>query len=444
VGIVRLSLSEILNANSKQFPSASSVEFSLHKLCGILAVQVDRGADKIELRYDLSVTSAENMIQSLSNMNISTQNKCIVHMDPMVSLRAKESGDRSSGSSGYKSATTGSPTRTTELLFSVRGMSCANCAAKVEKHLLKQSIVRSASVSSMTNKAKVVLKESVNDVDMDVESPEGITRLEELVCELEKQIQTLGYACEWIKPLNLSGSPSQSKNLCCLVMYSRHLFHLPNFCCCCFLKIKDKKRKSDASGDGEDELDGWWKLMCFSLFFGVPVLFLHLAMAIMKSRSMSTMHMTGEDSANASNNFFMHPVPLLCHGTGITTGQAIMVSLNLPVLFIVGGRYYKSAIVSAMHCSYGMDFLVMTGSSVTFLYSIVQLLYSCHHGEPAKHVFFEAIGMLLMFVTVGKYIEAYAKGKSAQAITTLLKLQPKKVINCKGDTMYIVYIVCMV
>lgn len=167
--------------------------------------------------------------------------------------------------------------------------------------------------------------------------------------------------------------------------------------------------------------------MCFSLCFGVPVLVLHLTMAIMRSRSMSTMSMAGE--ANQSANIFMHTVPLLCHGTGITVGQAIMVSLNLPVLFIVGGRYYRSAIISAMHCSYGMDFLVMTGSSVTFLYSIVVLLYSCHHGEPAKHVFFEAIGMLLMFVTVGKYIEAYAKGKSAQAITTLLKLQPKKVIQ---------------
>lgn len=190
-----------------------------------------------------------------------------------------------------------------------------------------------------------------------------------------------------------------------------------------------KKKKSDVHGDGEDELDGWWKLMCFSLCFGVPVLLLHLTMAIMRSRSMSTMPMSGEESANHSANIFMHTVPLLCHGTGITVGQAIMVALNLPVLFIVGGRYYRSAIVSAMHCSFGMDFLVMTGSSVTFLYSIIELLYSCHHGVPAKHVFFEAIGMLLMFVTVGKYIEAYAKGKSAQAITTLLKLQPKKVYN---------------
>ena len=90
-------------------------------------------------------------------------------------------------------------------------------------------------------------------------------------------------------------------------------------------------------------------------------------------------------------------------------------------------RYYRSALISAMHCSFGMDFLVMTGSSITFLYSLGELLVSCHAGKPAKHVFLEAIGMLLMFVTIGKYIEAYAKGTSAMAITTLLTMQPKKV-----------------
>ena len=206
VGIVRLSLSEILKLNNKRFPSASSVEFSLHKLCGILAVQVDRTAESIELRYDLSVTSAENMILSLSNMQFSTQNHCILHMDPVVTVRAGHSSSSSTNSGGTKSIAT------TELLFSVRGMSCANCAAKVEKHLMKQSIVRSAAVSSMTNKAKVVLAESVNDVDVDVESPEGISKLEGLVYELEKQIQSLGYGCEWIQPQNLSSSGKQSEN----------------------------------------------------------------------------------------------------------------------------------------------------------------------------------------------------------------------------------------
>lgn len=67
---------------------------------------------------------------------------------------------------------------------------------------------------------------------------------------------------------------------------------------------------------------------------------------------------------------------------------------------------------------------MVTGTTVTFIYSVVQLSYACETGVPTTHVFFEASGMLLMFVTFGKFIEAYAKGKTVSAITNLLKMQP--------------------
>ena len=71
-----------------------------------------------------------------------------------------------------------------------------------------------------------------------------------------------------------------------------------------------------------------------------------------------------------------------------------------------------------------MDCLVVVGTTVTFVYSCVQLSLACSTGEPTNHVFFEASGMLLMFVTFGKYLEAYAKGKTVSAITDLLSMQP--------------------
>ena len=61
---------------------------------------------------------------------------------------------------------------------------------------------------------------------------------------------------------------------------------------------------------------------------------------------------------------------------------------------------------------------------MTFIYSMVQLTYACNSGIPTTHVFFEASGMLLMFVTFGKFIESYAKGKTVSAITNLLRMQP--------------------
>lgn len=70
----------------------------------------------------------------------------------------------------------------------------------------------------------------------------------------------------------------------------------------------------------------------------------------------------------------------------------------------------------------------MTGTSITFFYSTFQVCMACATHTATKHVFFETTGMLLMFVTVGKFIEAFAKGRSVSAITNLLQLQPREAL----------------
>ena len=157
-----------------------------------------------------------------------------------------------------------------------------------------------------------------------------------------------------------------------------------------------------------DEISVWNGRLIIALLLGIPITILHLSMLV----------------SHMSMELFMQPA--MC-GHGVNRGQVLMVCLNIPMLSVVGYSYYRSAILSASHGSFGMDFLVMTGSSITFIYSFCELMFACQSGNPTRNVFFEGSGMLLMFVTIGKYIEAYAKGKSASAITSLLNLQPKQV-----------------
>jgi P-type Cu+ transporter len=119
--------------------------------------------------------------------------------------------------------------------------------------------------------------------------------------------------------------------------------------------------------------------------------------------------------------------PQVCHSS-ITRNQLLMAALNTPLQFIVGYRFYRGAFLSALHGSFGMDCLVVTGTTITFVYSALQFFFACYSGSTSEsvHMFFETSGMLLMFVTIGKYIEAYAKGATASAMTSLLKLQPRK------------------
>jgi Cu+-exporting ATPase len=166
------------------------------------------------------------------------------------------------------------------------------------------------------------------------------------------------------------------------------------------------------NGDGEDgsaEVNSWGRLLCISMMLGIPVMVLHMTMKHSKALMMAI------------------DQPAICDGA-VSTMQIVMLLLNLPLQFGVGYRFYRAAFLGALHGNFGMDALVVTGTTITFVYSVVSLLMSCATGMPSKHVFFEASGMLLMFVTMGKFFEAYAKGRSVNAITNLLKLQPTQAL----------------
>lgn len=240
-----------------------------------------------------------------------------------------------------------------EFKYSIRGMSCGNCAVKIEKALATMPGVLKASVSVMTHQGLAVVDDSIEDAC----GPR----------DLMDKVKSLGYDCELI--------------------------------------MGDKDGSSNE--ENERELAQWRRLMYFAVIFGVPVLVLHLFSHYNEALMM----------------FMMQPA--LCRG-GVDMGQVIMIVLNSILLVTVGHKFYRGAFVGAIHGSFGMDFLVMTGTFITFAYSAVKICFACSLHQPTDHVFFEVTGMLLLFVTIGKYIESYAKGRSATSVAELLKLQPRE------------------
>ena len=77
--------------------------------------------------------------------------------------------------------------------------------------------------------------------------------------------------------------------------------------------------------------------------------------------------------------------------------------------------------------------LIAIGTGVAFLYSIynyVLFIYQTGYwigldGMKIPNIYFEVAGLLVMFVTLGKYLEAKAKGSTSQAIEKLMGLAPK-------------------
>jgi Cu+-exporting ATPase len=133
----------------------------------------------------------------------------------------------------------------------------------------------------------------------------------------------------------------------------------------------------------------------------------------------------------------LHHREFLClHKLGVPFCQeTIQLVLATLVQYIVGKRYYIAAWNGWVNGRFlGMDFLVVLGTSAAYIFSAVTFVKHLvnHVDNGMKEAAFETGGMLFTFVTLGKFLEAYAKGKTASALQMLMELQPNaalKVIN---------------
>ncbi|KAI8842090.1 hypothetical protein BC829DRAFT_428170 [Chytridium lagenaria] len=125
---------------------------------------------------------------------------------------------------------------------------------------------------------------------------------------------------------------------------------------------------------------------------------------------------------------------------GLSWGVLLMGLLTVPVQFGVGKMFYESALKSAKHGTYTMDVLVVLGTSVAFFFSVLQTLRSIMFAmNPAPEVFFETSATLITFVTLGRYLENVAKGKTSDAISKLMSLSPAQAtILVDGENPYAV------
>jgi len=95
--------------------------------------------------------------------------------------------------------------------------------------------------------------------------------------------------------------------------------------------------------------------------------------------------------------------------------------LATPVQFYTGWDYYVGGFKSLKNRSANMDVLVALGSSVAYFYSCVVLLFPF----AGAHVYFETAAVIITLIKLGKLLEARTKGKTGGAIRKLIGLQPK-------------------
>ncbi len=280
----------------------------------------------------------------------------------------------------------------------IEGMHCASCVATIEKSLLSEDGVITATVSLLDGKAVV-------EYDSSQTSRET----------LEHAVDSTGYrARRLVMRYNLEPSPDEEGwkrversliplagvlsvrgsrgSASLLVEYDEAVFDSR--------AIKHEVRsngfeimESSTRGDREalareGEIRYYQYLFAFSLILTLPV----------------TLTMFGVLT------------PFLPPGLD---PNLLMFVFATPIQFIGGYPFYKSSLRGLAHGKTNMDTLIMLGTTVAYAYSVAASFFL-----TGFMTFYDTSAMLITFILLGRWLEAMAKGRTSRAIRSLMDLQP--------------------
>ncbi len=105
------------------------------------------------------------------------------------------------------------------------------------------------------------------------------------------------------------------------------------------------------------------------------------------------------------------------------------------IVMVINQKFFINGVRGLLHRSPNMDTLVALGSGASFVYSVYALFKMTADVEMAHHwlheFYFESAAMILTLITVGKMLEARSKGKTTNALKSLMKLAPKIAVIIK-------------
>lgn len=296
----------------------------------------------------------------------------------------------------------------------IAGMSCAACAARIEKGLFKLPGVDSANVNLAMERATIEYDDqAVQPQQFD----DLITKLGfEVIHETapaggEADLKITGMTCAACsarieKKLNsLAGVKSAHVNL--TTERARVSFEPAQ------IKVADIISTIRELGYTADPLEG----------------ISHDLEKEQKEKELKNMRIALAVSALLSLPLVAAMVLsiLKVHGPvlNILHNPYVQLALTTPVQFIIGARFYKGSYYALRSGSANMDVLVAMGTSAAYFFSLYNVFFQDVAPGVMKDLYFEAAAIIITLILLGKYLEAVAKGRTSEAIRKLAELQAK-------------------
>ena len=308
---------------------------------------------------------------------------------------------------------------TREVTLPVTGMTCAMCVKNVERSLRRADGVADVSVNLATEQATVQYDASA------VQTSDLVARLEQSgygVAAAAIDLPITGMTCAMCqknvaRALNRSdGVLSASVNL---ASEKASVSYLPGVARRRDLITAVERAgygvidasAADAPEDAEAaarqaDINRQTRLVKIGALFTIPLTILSMA------------------------RHFLHQIPWLIDNFAFLADDIwlfVFGILATPVAILLGKQYLDGAVKSLRNGSANMDVLVAMGSSAAYIYGIIVLLGIVFGFSDVvgKSDYFESAAVILTLITLGKLLEARAKGRTSAAIKRLMGLAPK-------------------
>ena len=299
----------------------------------------------------------------------------------------------------------------------IQGMTCASCAMTVEKATKKLEGVFEANVNFATEKLNISYDEakiSVGDIQSAVEkagyravsdSIRKTFKLQGMTCaSCAKTIERVTGKIEGVaeanvnfatEKLNISYDPAKVK-----------ISDIKSAIAKAGYQAIDDEAVVDADKERKErERKVLWRRFVISGIFTLPLLYM------------------------AMGHMLMFPLPGIVHPEMNPLNFAITQLILVIPSIIAGYKFYTVGFSSLFRRSPNMDSLIAIGTSAAFLYGIYAILQiSGGNKEYVDDLYFEAAGVIITLIMLGKYLETVTKGKTSEAIKKLMGLAPKTAI----------------
>ncbi|MEN6324970.1 MAG: heavy metal translocating P-type ATPase [Syntrophomonas sp.] len=295
----------------------------------------------------------------------------------------------------------------------ISGMSCAACAARIEKGLNKLEGVNNVNVNLAIEKATVDFDDKLVNQDKLEEVIErlGYGVIKTPAEENQVELKVTGMSCAACsakieKSLNkIDGINKAAVNLTterASIQYDASQVKISDMIKTIRALGYEAEKAEDISRDREQEqrqkeIGQLRTTLIISAILSSPLL-LAMLLSVLRIETpwLSLLH----------NAYFQ-------------------LAIATPIQFGIGSRFYKHAYFALRSGSANMDVLIAIGTSAAYFFSLYNVFFERVPAGMMKDLYFEAAAIIITLILLGKYLEAVAKGKTSEAIKKLMSLQAK-------------------